>query len=146
MMFTQAVLTLLTASAAVAATIGNRYESSSLTTSSSVIARKIRKCQGSPPPTVYFPLNFRYGSDQKITTDLVIPGSNKTMPVCFDQGSETFWFLEQGAVYNWGSERLATPGPCNISAAPVYDYSGSPDATTAPSDYFNAAKTVFQSF
>ncbi|KAH8158905.1 hypothetical protein CIB48_g9343 [Xylaria polymorpha] len=68
-----------------------------------------------------------------------MPGSNnKTMPVCFDQGSETFWVLEPGAVYNWGSESLATQGPCNISAALVYDYYASPDATTAPSEYFNA--------
>ncbi|KAI1757576.1 acid protease [Xylaria castorea] len=137
-MFTQAALTLLTASSAVAATFGNRYESSSLTASSNVIARKLRKCQGPPPPTVYFPLNFRYGSDQKITTDLFIPGSNKTMPVCFDQGSESFWVLEQGAVYNWGSEMLATLGQCNISATPVYEYSASPDATVAPFNYFNA--------
>lgn len=78
-----------------------------------------------------------YGEDQKISTDLVIPGSDKTMNICFDQGSEDFWVLEPGAKFNWGSERLGLPGPCNVTASPSYDYSASSDATTpVPAQYF----------
>ncbi|KAI0404678.1 acid protease [Xylaria palmicola] len=138
-MLARTAVSLLTVSAAFAATISDRHESSALTSSSIIIAKKIRKCHSSsppPPPTVYFPLNFRYGPDQKITTDLVIPGSNKTMPVCFDQGSETFWLLGPGGMFNWGSDQLGLPGPCNASAAPVYEYAASPDSTDpAPFDY-----------
>ncbi|GAP84970.1 putative peptidase a1 protein [Rosellinia necatrix] len=138
-MLNHLAISLLAASVAVAGTIGDRHELSVLRSSSAVIARRIRNYPKSPPPTVYFPLNFRYGSAEKITTDLVIPGSNKTMPVCFDQGSESYWLLEPGAVYNWGSERIGVPGPCNISAGPVYEYAASLDATEpAPFDYFNA--------
>lgn len=61
------------------------------------------------------------------------------MAVCFDQGSESFWVLEPGAVYNWGSERIGQPGACNTTAGPVYDYSASSDATEPVSfDFFNA--------
>ncbi|KAI1131381.1 acid protease [Nemania abortiva] len=137
-MFTQAAFLLLAASAVAAASIRERHEPIALRSSSSAIARQIHKCHKPPPPTVYFPLNFRYGSDQKITTDLVIPGSNKTMPVCFDQGSDTYWVLEPGAVFNWGSEQLGVLGACNISATPVYEYLSSLDATDpVPFDYFN---------
>ncbi|KAJ3564828.1 hypothetical protein NPX13_g7715 [Xylaria arbuscula] len=60
------------------------------------------------------------------------------MPVCFDQGSEDYWVAEPGAVLNWGAQFAGAPGPCNISIAPVYDYSASPDATEpVPHDYFN---------
>ncbi|KAI0516963.1 aspartic peptidase domain-containing protein [Xylaria bambusicola] len=137
-MLTQGVLALFAASPALAATIGGRYDSSVLKYSSRAIARTVRNCNTPAPPTVYFPLNFRYGSDQKITTDLVIPGTNKTMPVCFDQGSEDFWVAEPGAVLNWGAQYAGQVGPCNTSMSPVYDYSASPDATEpAPYDYFN---------
>jgi hypothetical protein len=58
------------------------------------------------------------------------------MPVCFDQGSENYWVLEPGAVYNFGCAGLGCLGPCNISASPFYDYSASPDATEpVPFDY-----------
>ncbi|KAI0202103.1 acid protease [Astrocystis sublimbata] len=140
-MFPQAGLALLTASAAVAATTGNRPKPGLPSLFPRLDAKKTRSSQEPAPPTVYFPLNFRYGSDQKITTDLVIPGTNKTMPVCFDQGSESFWILGPGALYNWGSEALPAPGrpgPCNTSATPVYEYSASPDADTAPFPYINA--------
>ncbi|GAW13342.1 hypothetical protein ANO14919_027250 [Xylariales sp. No.14919] len=137
-MLTQAAILLLAASGAQAATIGDRYEPSALKSSSSAIARRVRNCGKPPPPTVYFPLNFRYGSDQKITTDLFIPGTNKTMPVCFDQGSEDYWLAEPGSVYNWGSEQLGVVGPCNMSITPVYDYPASSDATDpVPASYYN---------
>ncbi|KAI3325460.1 acid protease [Xylariaceae sp. AK1471] len=138
-MLAQAAISLLAASAAVATAIGSRHESAALSSSSSAIARRIHKCSKPPPPTIYFPLNFRYGADQKISTDLVIPGSNETMAVCFDQGSEDYWVLEPGAVFNWGSERVGQPGPCNISASPFYEYSASPYATKpVPANYFQA--------
>ncbi|KAJ8120677.1 hypothetical protein O1611_g10306 [Lasiodiplodia mahajangana] len=138
-MLAQAVFSLLAASAVATLSIRGRHESIALRSSSGAIARQIHKCHKPPPPTVYFPLNFRYGSDQKITTDLVIPGSDKTMPVCFDQGSDTYWVLEPGAVFNWGSEQLGVPGACNITATPVYEYLSSLDATDpVPFQYFNA--------
>ncbi|KAI0537449.1 hypothetical protein GGR58DRAFT_471614 [Xylaria digitata] len=138
-MLTQPAISLLAASGALAATIGDRHEPGVPKSSSRAIARRIRNCGKPPRPTVYFPLNFRYGSDQKITTNLFIPGTNKTMPVCFDQGSEDYWLAEPGAVLNWGTERAGVPGPCNTSTAPVYDYSASPDATDpVPFSHFNA--------
>ncbi|TGJ84553.1 hypothetical protein E0Z10_g4194 [Xylaria hypoxylon] len=140
-MLTQAAISLLAASGALAATIGDHHQSSALKSSSSAIARRVRNCgkPTPPPPTVYFPLNFRYGSDEKITTDLIIPGTNKTMPVCFDQGSEDYWVTEPGAVFNWGSELSGVRGPCNMSITTVYEYSASPDATDpVPFGYYDS--------
>ncbi|KAI0394435.1 aspartic peptidase domain-containing protein [Xylariaceae sp. FL0594] len=134
-MLVPATIALLTAVTAVASPIDNVKRSSVLSSSSGVIARKIHKCHMPPPPTVYFPLNFRWGIDQKISTDLVIPGTDKTMNVCFDQGSEDYWVLAPGSKINWGAERPGAPGPCNATASPVYQYSASP-AATKPEDFY----------
>jgi hypothetical protein len=64
-MLVHAALSLLVASGVVGTTISYRHESpATLSSSSSGIARRIhhKKCHGPPPPTVYFPLNFRKSS------------------------------------------------------------------------------------
>ncbi|KAI1259659.1 acid protease [Xylariaceae sp. FL1019] len=136
----QGSVVLLAACAELVTATGRPFRSRvTLNDASNKIARNIRKCLGPPPPTVYFPLNFRYGFTEKVTTDLVIPGRNDTIKVCFDQGSESYWLLDKAAVYNWGCDGLFCLGPCNVSATPAYDYSASPDASKpVPFEYFSA--------
>ncbi|KAI1810613.1 aspartic peptidase domain-containing protein [Poronia punctata] len=129
-MSSSAAFLLLSAAVAVASPLGQHEVGATLSSSSSAIARRIHNCNKPAPPTVYFPLNFRYGPDEKIGTDLVIPGTNKTMAVCFDQGSEDYWVLAPDSVINWGAQRPGAPGPCNATASPIYEYSESSDASS----------------
>ncbi|KAH8589397.1 aspartic peptidase domain-containing protein [Bisporella sp. PMI_857] len=86
---------------------------------------------------VYFPLNYRYGGGSKVSTDIVLPWSNSTIEVVFDQGSENFWVFGPDAVMNWGKTCLFCQGQCNTTVTPYYDPSLSATASTEPFSFFN---------
>ncbi|KAI0471712.1 aspartic peptidase domain-containing protein [Xylariaceae sp. FL0804] len=76
-------------------------------------------------PVVYFPLDYVYGGNHKISTNVQIPGSNETLEVVFDQGSDNFWMFGPNATMNWGCTAIACMGPCNESVSPSYDWPAS---------------------
>lgn len=81
-------------------------------------------------PTVHFPLNYKYGGNNKISTAVYVPWSNTTIDVVYDQGSENFWLMAPNSTVNWGCQSLACAGPCNSTETAVYDYTQSSTATT----------------
>ncbi|EKD19542.1 uncharacterized protein L3040_002578 [Drepanopeziza brunnea f. sp. 'multigermtubi'] len=79
---------------------------------------------------VYVPTEWRYGANTKITANITV-GTGAVKPdieVVMDTGSTGFWLWEAGAVVNWGSEFLFTPGPCNqtVPLSISYNISESP--------------------
>lgn len=82
--------------------------------------------------TVHFPLNYKYGGDNKIATAVSVPWSNTTIDVVYDQGSENFWLMAPNSTVNWGCQGLGCQGQCNITETAVYDYTKSSSATTSP--------------
>lgn len=90
--------------------------------------------RNSTVPTVHFPLNYKYGGDNKIATAVSVPWANTTIDVVYDQGSENFWLMAPNAVVNWGCNSLACQGPCNATETATYDYTQSSSATTQAFD------------
>jgi hypothetical protein len=86
-------------------------------------------------PTVFFPLNYYYGPNHKISTDLVTPFDNTTIEVVFDTGSENFWVFGPNATNNWGKTCLGCQGQCNATVSPFYNWPDSP--TAAAPDQFS---------
>lgn len=87
-------------------------------------------------PTVHIPLNFYSGPNHKVSTNIRTPGSNSTIEVVFDTGSENFFMFGPDSVDNWGSSFIGSRGPCNVSvpAGSYYDYPASATAS-APVDH-----------
>lgn len=81
-------------------------------------------------PTVHFPLNYKYGTNNKVATAVSVPWSNTTIDVVYDQGSENFWLMAPNATVNWGCRSLACQGACNVTETEVYDYTQSSSAVT----------------
>lgn len=81
-------------------------------------------------PTVHFPLNYKYGSNNKVATAVAVPWSDEPIDVVYDQGSENFWLMAPNATVNWGCQALACQGACNATETAVYDYTQSSTATT----------------
>ncbi|KAK8099561.1 Eukaryotic aspartyl protease [Apiospora kogelbergensis] len=82
-------------------------------------------------PTVHMPINFKYGADSKISTDLKLPYSDTTIEVCYDLGSSDFWMFHPNAIQNWGANCLSCQGQCNrtVPDSGVYDPSKSSSAS-----------------
>ncbi|RDW68184.1 hypothetical protein BP6252_09580 [Coleophoma cylindrospora] len=82
-------------------------------------------------PTVYMPLNYYYGSNHKISTNIVLPWNNQTIEAVYDQGSENFFMFGPNSIDNWGCNSLLCQGHCNqtVPAVDSYDYLGSPTAS-----------------
>ncbi|CAJ2499824.1 Uu.00g026770.m01.CDS01 [Anthostomella pinea] len=122
-MHTTSSISLLAATSTLAASISQNQSQS--------------QSQNTNVPIVYIPLNYRYGENHKISTDLVEPWSNMTIEVQFDQGSENFWIFGPNATMNWGCNGLFCSGPCNTTVTPFYDYPNSPSTTdTAKFEFF----------
>lgn len=83
-------------------------------------------------PTVHLPLNLYFGDNHKVSTNITVPSSNKTIEVVYDSGSENFFLFGPGAVDHWGSSGLGVQGPCNASvpAGSYFNYIDSPTATS----------------
>lgn len=86
--------------------------------------------RNSTVPTVYFPLNYKYGNNNKVATSVAVPWSDEPIDVVYDQGSENFWLMAPNATVNWGCQALACQGACNATETAVYDYTQSSTATT----------------
>jgi hypothetical protein len=80
-------------------------------------------------PTVFLPLNFYFGPNHKISTDIVLPWNNVSIEVVYDQGSENFFVFGPNAVDNWGCTGLFCQGQCNASVTTFYDNEDSPSAS-----------------
>lgn len=109
-----------------------------LTATSAVVAtpsRRASNCTGTTAttiPTVHFPLNYKYGTENKVATSVSVPWSDEPIDVVYDQGSENFWLMAPNATVNWGCQALACQGPCNVTETAVYDYTQSSTAVTEP--------------
>ncbi|KAK6850377.1 hypothetical protein PG995_005134 [Apiospora arundinis] len=81
-------------------------------------------------PTVHMPINFKYGANEKVSTNLKLPYSDETIKVCYDLGSSDFWLFRPRAIQNWGKNCLSCQGLCNrtVPDAGVYDPSKSTSA------------------
>lgn len=91
-----------------------------------------RQCTNTTVPTVHFPLNYKYGGNNKLATAVYVPWSNTTIDVVYDQGSENFWMMAPNSTVNWGCQSLACQGKCNITETEVYDYTKSSTAVLEP--------------
>lgn len=82
-------------------------------------------------PTVHMPLHMRYGYNNKVSTELVLPYGNQTIEVCYDLGSPDFWVFAPDSIQNWGCHYLACQGHCNrtVPDSGTYDASLSPTAS-----------------
>jgi hypothetical protein len=65
-------------------------------------------------PYVYIPIEFLYGADSRVTTNITFGNSNP-ITVVMDTGSASAWIWQYGALVHWGSPYLFDPGPCNLT-------------------------------
>lgn len=93
-----------------------------------VSAKPLSMKRGATIPTAHFPLNYKFGGQHKIATAVQMPGSNETIDVVYDQGSENFWLMAPDSIINWGCQGLACAGKCNVTETSVYDYTKSSTA------------------
>ncbi|KAF2704003.1 acid protease [Pleomassaria siparia CBS 279.74] len=88
---------------------------------------------------VFMPLNFRYGYNHKVSTDLYSPSTNTTIEVVVDTGSENFLLFGPNSIDNWGLRCLACQGPCNVSVPVGSYYDDLNSATAGPRQNFSAS-------
>ncbi|KAE9364546.1 acid protease [Stipitochalara longipes BDJ] len=75
-------------------------------------------------PYVYIPIEFLYGADSRVTTNITFGTSPSSQPitVVMDTGSSNAWIWQSGAVVHWGSPFLFQPGPCNLTVPSTLTY------------------------
>lgn len=87
---------------------------------------------GTAVSTVQMPLNYHFNTISKISTNVVVPGTqNRTILVEYDLGSTVFFLFGPNSTMNWGGRYLGQQGQCNVSVPEedTYDPSKSPTAT-----------------
>ncbi|PMD37388.1 acid protease [Hyaloscypha variabilis F] len=73
-------------------------------------------------PYVYIPVEFLYGADSRVTTNITF-GTSQPITVVMDTGSSDAWIWQAGAIVHWGSPFLFDPGPCNLTVPSTLTYS-----------------------
>lgn len=73
---------------------------------------------------VYIPIEFLYGADSRVTTNITFGSSPSSPPitVVMDTGSANAWIWQSGALVHWGSPYLFDPGPCNLTVPNTTTY------------------------
>ena len=76
-------------------------------------------------PYVYIPVEFLYGADSRVTTNITFGTALSSQPitVVMDTGSSDAWIWQSGAIVHWGSPYLFNPGPCNLTVPSTLTYS-----------------------
>ena len=82
-------------------------------------------------PTVHMPLHMRYGDNNKVSTELVLPYNNKSIEVCYDLGSPDFWVFAPNSIQNWGCPYLDCQGKCNLTVPDSGTYDASLSSTAS---------------
>jgi Eukaryotic aspartyl protease len=85
------------------------------------LSQALSTSRGQDAPYIYIPVEFLYGADSRVTSNITF-GTSEPITVVMDTGSANAWIWQSGAVVHWGSPYLFDPGPCNLTVPNTTTY------------------------